>query len=195
MKFYEKREREERKTVRFSITADPCLYRIFEIRVRVTSSGRISLIARQENIRARRTPGRESYLILHKIQGAMIALTFSYTASRFHCVCNGNNPELRSMRVIEFRIRRTPRQRQGRMRIGSYVSQWDTPRDERNISRKNKKKKSREEENGGENLPARDLRDRISETRRENIWLIHVRFLRSFIATTYRFYIYVYIYI
>lgn len=123
MKFYEKREREERKTVRFSITADPCLYRIFEIRVRVTSSGRISLIARQENIRARRTPGRESYLILHKIQGAMIALTFSYTASRFHRVCNGRNPELRSMRVIEFRIRRTPRQREGRMRIGSYVSQ------------------------------------------------------------------------
>lgn len=44
------REREkEGKTVRSSITVDLSPYRIFEIRVRVTSSGRISLITRQEN--------------------------------------------------------------------------------------------------------------------------------------------------
>lgn len=50
VKFYEKgREREKGGMVQSSITADLSPYRIFEIRARVTSSGRISLITRQEN--------------------------------------------------------------------------------------------------------------------------------------------------
>lgn len=98
--------KKERKTVRSSITVDLSPYRIFEIRVRVTSSGRISLITRQENTS---TPERKSYLILHKVQGAMLALTFSYTASHFRIT--KNNRELRSSQVTEFHIRWIPRQR------------------------------------------------------------------------------------
>lgn len=86
-----KKEREkERKRGKRYRSLDNCrpfsLSNIWNTRSRVTSSRKnFSYRARKyERAAPRRAGVRKSYLILHKIQGATSALTFSYTASRFH---------------------------------------------------------------------------------------------------------------